>query len=590
MRLSLNTFCIASLLLAGFARAQYQVDTLFSAPQIAFPVAIAFPDDGSGRIFFTEKNNGKVRVAHGDSLVTAPFVTVSVTGGSERGLLGIALHPQFADSPYVYIYYTRSTDQRNQIVRYLASGDLGTNPETLLVTTQTPTQNHNGGNIHFGPDGKLYVTIGDYLNPPHSQDTTRGIMPGKIHRLNPDGSVPSDNPFPGNSLYAYGLRNSFDFAFDPVSGKCYATENGPSCNDEINLVEPGGNYGWPADGNCTYTGNPQYTAPLYYWESPVPSFTGITTYRDTQFPGLYGKLLVAGWNTGTIYQFDLNATGDSIIAGPAPFYYFGVGLNDVEIGPDGYIYVVNGDFSGNSNIFRLRPPALSRPEVIGVFGSSTLPTFRWHSSSGAVQYELQLAGDSTFTTLWHVDSTLTDTSAATSGFFDQTRVYWRVRGRAGTARSEWSETIYFKALNGQNVFSFAVGPTWNLLSIPLQPDDAHRSTLFPSALSSAFAFRDGYSKTDLMQQGVGYWMKFSSGELITITGAVPGDTIEVTSGWNIIGAPDWPVDVSSISTLPAGILETSFFEYENGYAPTTTLRPGHGYWVKVTDTGRIILR
>lgn len=429
---------------------QYRIDTLFVGPNIAFPVAIAFPPDGSGRIFFTEKNMGRVRVARHDTLLASPFLTVTVTGSGEQGLLGICFHPQYPDSPYVYVYYTRSGDRANQLVRYRDQGGAGVNPETLMVVLRlTSATNHNGGNIHFGPDGKLYVTVGDYAVSSNSQDTSNNNKRGKIHRLNYDGSIPSDNPFPGNSIYVYGCRNSFDFTFDPLTGQCYASENGPNCNDEVNYILPGGNYGWPVDGNCTYSGDTLYMRPMYYWPTNLPAVTGIVLYRGSAFPQLYGKMFVSNYNYGSVFQFTLNATGDTIISGPTILVSLGSGLNDVEVGPDGYIYIANGDYGGTSRIFRLRPLAQLPGQVILVNppNFSNVPfrilTYRWRVATNATSYWLEVSHDSTFTTIIRQDSALADTFLTVTDILRDTVYYWRVRGGSAAGYGPFSERWQF---------------------------------------------------------------------------------------------------------------------------------------------------
>ncbi|MFN0156439.1 MAG: PQQ-dependent sugar dehydrogenase [Bacteroidota bacterium] len=339
---------------------QYQLDTLAASPNIAFPVGIVFSPDNSGKFFFTEKNNGRVRIHTGSSLVATPFVTVGVTGSGEQGLLGITLHPQYPDSAYVYIFFTRSTTaggtRDNMIVRYTDSSSIGIRPDTIVVVPRNNgAGNHNGGNVHFGPDGKLYATFGEYATTSNSQDSTSTNLRGKILRLNPDGSIPADNPFPGAPFWSIGHRNSFDFTFDALTGKMYCSENGPSCNDEVNYVPRRANMGWPIEGNCTYSNNPTYTRPLYVFPSNLPALTGIAVYRGTAFPRLYGELLFTGNSTPTVWSLTLTANGDTIVPGSfATFFTYSTGFADIEFGPDGNIYLANGPYSA-SRILRLRP-------------------------------------------------------------------------------------------------------------------------------------------------------------------------------------------------------------------------------------------
>jgi glucose/arabinose dehydrogenase len=573
---------------------QFLIDTLAQAPEIGFPVCLTFPPDRSNRIFFTEKNNGRVRIIRNDTLLPEPYVTVSVTGSGEQGLLGLTFHPEYPDSPYFYIYYTRPGDRANQLVRYREVSGIATTPETLMVVPRlTAATNHNGGNIHFGTDGKLYVTIGEYAVPTNAQDTSNVNKRGKIHRLNYDGTIPSDNPFPGNTLYVYGVRNSFDFFFDPLSGRCYATENGPSCDDEINLIEAGGNYGWPNDGNCTYSGDPQYKKPLYYWFTNLPAVTGICVYHGKAFPQYEGKLFVASYNDGALYFFTLNTAGDSIIGGPTTLIDFNSGLNDVEVDERGYIYLTNGTYGGASRIFRLRPTTLQTPTLVspsnGALYQPLAPTLVWNSTPLAALYRLQVSEDSLFSTTVFDDSSLTDTTVTMSGLSEGTKYYWRVSARRDDMASSWSDTWHFFTFL---VRHYEVQSMWNIISLPLLSSESRKDSLFPSSISAAYAYipANGYVEQDTLRPGIGYWLKFPAETTITLTGSpILSDTLEVFAGWNLIGSLSESILTASITTIPPNIRVSSFFSYNSGYTPSDTLLPMRGYWVKMSENGQIVL-
>jgi aldose sugar dehydrogenase len=345
---------------------EYRVDTLATDPGTSLPVTIAFTPDNSGRFFFTEKNAGRIRVYEPGVLRQKPFATVAVTTGGEQGLLGVTLHPLYPDSPFVYVYCTSTrSDRANILVRFDDSSGIGIVKDTLLIVPRVGDDlnntNHNGGNIHFGPDGKLYVTIGDYgATAVNAQDTGATNYKGKILRLNDDGSIPPDNPFPGKPFWSIGHRNSFDFTWDSQTGKMYCSENGPACDDEVNVVPSGGNLGWPIEGNCTYTDKPNYVRPLYYFpNAPLPALTGIVIYRATAFPRLRGKILFAGNSTPNIWTLDLTAGGDTAVANSLGTFlsYGGGGFADIEVGPhDGNLYITNGPYTAN-RLLRVRPVA-----------------------------------------------------------------------------------------------------------------------------------------------------------------------------------------------------------------------------------------
>jgi aldose sugar dehydrogenase len=374
MTRALQLFCLVVPILLHHAAAQeFQVDTLASSPQIALPVAIAFVPGSSGRFFFTEKNTGRVRTVNEEGLVDpSPFITLAVTSTGEQGLLGIDVHPSWPDSPFVYCFFTRSTagggTRDNMVVRFTDSLGVGVHHDTIFVIPRAnAATNHNGGNIHFGPDGKLYVSVGDNATSGTAQDSTPANPRGKILRLNPDGSIPPDNPFAGTPFWSIGHRNSFDFTFDPLTGLLYCTENGPSCNDEVNLVPPRANMGWPIDGNCTYSGDGAFVKPLVVFPgSPLPALTGIAVYRGSAFPRMNGRLLFAGNSTPLLWSAMLTAAGDTIVPGSLDtLLSFSSGLADIAIAPGGDIYLTNGPYTAN-RILRIRavaPEFTSQPPV-----------------------------------------------------------------------------------------------------------------------------------------------------------------------------------------------------------------------------------
>src|SRR5256712_4266466 len=234
--------------------------TLVYKAGLNFPIALAFSSDG--RIFFAEKNTGSIRIVYRDNrtLLPTPFYTLPNTDNAgERGLLGLALDPGFPATSYVYAYQTyidaANGTTYNRIVRILASGNVGLSFTVILrMPPLSGFTNHNGGVIAFGPDGKLYAVVGENNNPPFSQDPMSPM--GKVLRMYANnGSAPPDNPYYNNPAwynltYTYGHRNMFGLAFHPITGRVYVTENGPNCNDEVNLLAAGSNYGWGPTASC----------------------------------------------------------------------------------------------------------------------------------------------------------------------------------------------------------------------------------------------------------------------------------------------------------------------------------------------------
>ncbi|HEV8525731.1 MAG TPA: PQQ-dependent sugar dehydrogenase [Terriglobales bacterium] len=314
-------------------------------PNLSFPVTMAFAPDG--RLFFNELVTGRVRIVQGGVLQAQPFAILPVQTDGERGLLGLAFDPQFASNRFVYVYYSDSSGV-HRLVRFTDFNGVGQN-FTVLVDQLPSAQIHNGGNIGFGSDGKLYLTMGENGNPANSQDPN--VRPGKILRYNSDGTVPADNPFgAGNPAFAIGLRNSFDFAFHPQTGTIYASENGPTCDDELNRIVAGQNYGWRPSYPCGDT-DPNFTAPLIRFNNPSIAPTGVAFYTGNVFPQFTGSLFMVDFNTGRVRRFVVNESAGGQITTNEIVVDGGFGqLLDIVQGPDGFIY-----FSSTTAIMRIVP-------------------------------------------------------------------------------------------------------------------------------------------------------------------------------------------------------------------------------------------
>jgi glucose/arabinose dehydrogenase len=301
------------------------------------PVTIEFAPDG--RIFILERAGG-VRIYKNNTLLSTPFVTLPTLSTGDRGLIGIAFDPNFTSNKWVYFYFTKS-DQINRVVRYDATGDVASgDPVVIYQAPDISQQLHVGGTIAFGPDGKLYVAIGDNGYPPNAQDLKNPY--GKILRLNADGTIPSDNPFfntpnSAKEIYAYGLRNPWRFQFDSLTGRLYGGDVGASTWEEVNLIESGKNYGWPTcEGTCNTPGmtNPIYT---YNHNGISSSITGGPVYRGSMFPSSYvGRLFFGDYAQGFIKTLQLDANGQFVSVSD---FDTSVGsVVDLKTAPDGSLY------------------------------------------------------------------------------------------------------------------------------------------------------------------------------------------------------------------------------------------------------------
>jgi glucose/arabinose dehydrogenase len=274
---ALRVLTVILILLTGFdfARAQtYPPDfgQVLVSNGINNPTVMAFAPDG--RIFVAQQA-GALRVIKNNSLLPTPFISLTVSASGERGLLGIALDPDFPSNNYIYLYYTvPGSPAHNRISRFTANGDVvlaGSESIVLELDPLSSATNHNGGAMHFGKDGKLYVAIGENATSSHAQDLD--TYHGKLLRINKDGTVPGGNPFTSGSeqrrrVWSYGLRNPYTFSIHPTTGRILVNDVGQSAWEEINDATTGGkNFGWPTtSGMFVQANHPNLTNPIYAYE------------------------------------------------------------------------------------------------------------------------------------------------------------------------------------------------------------------------------------------------------------------------------------------------------------------------------------
>jgi glucose/arabinose dehydrogenase len=379
------------------------------------PTSMAFL--GLNDILVLEKESGTVQRITNGKMLPQPLLQVPVSITSERGMLGIAIVKHNNGPTSVFLYYTTTSGGGRNTPGGGATGGGGTqslanvlykydlaniqlvNPKLLLSLPALRGPNHDGGKVVIGPDDDVYVVIGDLkthrtqaqnvVNGPPA-DSTGGIL-----RVTQDGQpVPNpplgQNTAPLNLYYAYGIRNSFGIGFDPVSGKLWDTENGPSFGDEINLVEPGFNGGWAqvqgiwtpegtigketagsANTNPSnlvdFGGKGKYRAPEFIWLKPVAP-TALKFLNSAKLGSQYqNDMFVGDYKNGNLYHFKLNQARDGLVLNGTlsnkisntpqdsqPLIFasgFDGGITDLQVGPDGYLYVLT--FAGN--IYRISP-------------------------------------------------------------------------------------------------------------------------------------------------------------------------------------------------------------------------------------------
>jgi glucose/arabinose dehydrogenase len=350
-----RSLCICAISFGFVAATTASAATLpsgFTETQVATglqsPTAMAFAPDG--RLFVAEQG-GTLRVINNGALLATPFLSVAVSSVGERGLLGVAFDPNFATNHYVYVYYTATTPAiHNRVSRFTANGDTAlAGSETVIVELNdlSSATNHNGGAMHFGADGKLYIAVGENANGANAQSMSNLL--GKMLRINPDGSIPTDNPFyltaAGNNraIWALGLRNPFTFAFQPGTGRMFINDVGENTWEEIDDGIAGSNYGWPETEGPT--SNPSYRSPIYWYGHGTGNFlgcaiTGGTFYNPAvmQFPGNYaGVYFFADYCGDWINVFDH-------VNGNVTSFATGIGAPvDLQVGPDGSLYYLARD-------------------------------------------------------------------------------------------------------------------------------------------------------------------------------------------------------------------------------------------------------
>lgn len=311
----------------------------------------------NGKIVYLQRGTGQVRILNLKSKHDRRFFRIrGVDGSGERGALGVAVHPKWPKQPYLYVYVTRTMGGtlRNQIVRIKARHGHGVGKKVIMSAPASGAPYHNGGRIMFGPDGRLYVIVGDGHDSSNAQDVT-GNLRGKILRLRADGGVPADNPMiAGNRsrIFAFGIRNSFGFTFDPETGDLWETENGPACNDEINLVGSGENYGWGPNEGCPDT-NQDGPAPVpaVYTYGNTIGITGATFCDGCGLAGFEGDLFYgACCDGGSLHRAVLNPARNDFASVVNVLDAPGGAIYSMESAPDGRIY-----FSDGSAIYRLAP-------------------------------------------------------------------------------------------------------------------------------------------------------------------------------------------------------------------------------------------
>lgn len=369
------------------------------ATGLASPTAMSFAPDG--RLFVCEQG-GRLRVIKNGALLAQPFLTLSVSSAGERGLLGVAFDPNFASNGFVYVYYTTSSSPiHNRVSRYTASASnpdvvaSGSEVQLLNLPTLSSATNHNGGAIHFGTDGKLYIAVGD--NAASSNSQSLGTTLGKFLRINADGAIPSDNPFVSQTtginqaIWARGLRNPFNFAIDRTNGRIHLNDVGQDSWEEVNHAIAGANFGWPQTEGPNPSGVAGVRYPLHTYQNAGSNcaIVGAAFYRPAtmNFPAEYAGRYFFGDFCGGFIRM-LSPPSYSSSTG------FATGISslvDIQTAPDGSLYYLA---RGGGDVFRVRYTANSAPSI------TSHPANRTVSAGQSASFTVAASGTAPLTYQW----------------------------------------------------------------------------------------------------------------------------------------------------------------------------------------------
>jgi aldose sugar dehydrogenase len=330
----------------------------YDAVKIGLNDPAGFTFSPPGNIWFLERGTGRLRILNPSTgFVRTVYRISGVDGSGERGALGIALHPLWPAQPFVYVYVTRRATGtgpiQNELVRLNVSDGNVVGFRVLFHSPVSNATNHNGGRILFGPHRRLFIVIGDNNNSTNSQDLSFNVR-GKILRVNTDGEPAPNNPF-GNRIWAFGIRNSFGFTFDPSTHRLWETENGPECNDELNLIVPGGNFAWGPNQSCGSSTPPTDTnnsgpdprlLPKHFFGTTI-GITGAVFCNGCRL-GFPDQLFFGDVNDGILRRVPLNSSRDDLGTPVDVLDAPGGAIYSMEVSPEGRIY-----FSNSEGIYKL---------------------------------------------------------------------------------------------------------------------------------------------------------------------------------------------------------------------------------------------
>jgi glucose/arabinose dehydrogenase len=521
-----------SLLLAPLRTDAQEVVLTDAFPSLTFPapVGLQHAGDGTDRLFIVRQAGYIVVVENTpDATEAKTFLDIDslVESGGELGLLGLAFHPSYDTNGYFYVDYTRASPLRTVISRFKVSAS---NPdsadpasEVVLLEILQPYTNHNGGQLAFGPDGYLYIALGDGGSggDPGNRAQDRTTLLGKILRIDVDTpgdtlnySIPPTNPYAGNTdgsreeIFAYGLRNPWRFSFDALTGAGWVGDVGQGEWEEVDTLTAGGNYGWRLkEGNHCYTPPtgcdtiPGLIDPVWEYSHSTGgcSITGGFVYRGAMNPSLVGKYLFGDYCSGKLWALDTNGAGEwtavLLLDSPYSFTSFGIDRHN-EV----YICTASG------RIYRIA--SLEPAFGVGVNAGWNIVALPLDGTEEATDSLFPTATSEAFGYEPGAGYTTHDTLHPGPGYWMKFAVAQEV-SFTGDARS--ADTI-------------DVTPGWNIvggLSVPVDVDSVATS---PAGIlaSNWYGFDRSYLVASTLDPGRGYWVKVSLPGQLILRGASPG--------------------------------------------------------------------
>lgn len=347
-----NIYLILLIILSSFTT-YGQMTTRVVADNLFIPWELVYGPDN--HIWFTQKNGYICRLDPAGGTLDTLYHETNTTIQNEGGMLGMALHPDFTNNPYVYVAYNYSqAGYKERIVRYTYDSNSNTlQSPSILLDGIDGTNIHNGCRMVI-VNNQLYITTGDAANQSIAQDVT--ALNGKTLRINLDGSIPNDNPFPNSPVWSWGHRNAQGLVY--ANNKLYSSEHGPANDDELNILQMGRNFGWPTvHGLCntaqeiSFCNDSNVVEPIIAW-TPTLAVSGIDYYDHPMFPALQNSILMATLKDRKLHQLKLNSTFDDIASANTISQVAGDRLRGICIDPDGRIYVStsNSNAGGNGSI------------------------------------------------------------------------------------------------------------------------------------------------------------------------------------------------------------------------------------------------